>query len=174
MARLRAPESQLLADSGATRALRSQPNRAVVTPATSTALPITSKGGARTVVFDHLQSFVVPRRRRSRLGWFSFVIVIAVPVLAAAYYYFFVAATNMLLNFVLLSAPPNQSAMTQPYSSRNALGLRRLEWIRMWSCNISSARACPPTGLSPRASANSSRSIRAKAMRPMPRTAVSN
>ena len=110
MASLRAPESQLLADSRATRALRSQPNRAVVTPATSTALPITSKGSARTVVFDHLQSFVSPRRRRSRLGWFSFVILIAVPTLAAAYYYCFVAADQYVaeFRFALHSAEPER------------------------------------------------------------------
>ena len=58
MAGVPTPERQLLPDSGAARALRSQSNRAVATPATSTSLSITSKGSARTVVFDHRQSLV--------------------------------------------------------------------------------------------------------------------
>ena len=61
-------------------------------------------------MFDHLQSFVSPRRRRSRLGWFSFVILIAVPTLAAAYYYFFVAADQYVaeFRFALRSAEPER------------------------------------------------------------------
>jgi capsular polysaccharide transport system permease protein len=110
MAGVPTPERQLLPDSGAARALRSQSNRAVVTPATSTSLPITSKGSARTVVFDHRQSLVSPRRRCSRLGWFSFVIVIVVPALAAAYYYFLVAADQYVaeFRFALRSAEPER------------------------------------------------------------------
>jgi len=110
MAGVPAPERQLLPDGVPARTLRNQSNRAVVTPTTSTTLPIASKGSARAVVFDHQQSLLSSRPRRSRLGWFSFVIVIVVPVLAAAYYYFLVAADQYVteFRFALRSAEPER------------------------------------------------------------------
>ena len=104
------PERKRLPDGGADHPLRGQSNRMVVTPASSTALPVTSQGSARTLVFDHRQSLVGPRRRRSRLGWFSFVIIVLIPVIAAAYYYFLVAADQYVseFRFALRSAEPER------------------------------------------------------------------
>jgi hypothetical protein len=77
------PERKRLPDGTADRPLRGHSNRMVVTPASSTALPAASEGSARTLVFDHRQNLVASRRRRSRLGWFSFVIIVLIPVIAA-------------------------------------------------------------------------------------------
>jgi capsular polysaccharide transport system permease protein len=110
MAAVPVAERKRLPDGGADHPLRGQSNRMVVTPASSTALPVTSQGSARTLVFDHRQSLVAPRRRRSRLGWFSFVIIVLIPVIAAAYYYFLVAADQYVseFRFALRSAEPER------------------------------------------------------------------
>jgi capsular polysaccharide transport system permease protein len=77
-----------------------------VTPVSPAALP----GSTRTVVFDHRQSLVASRHRRSRLGWFSFLIIVLIPVMAAAYYYFLVAADQYVseFRFALRSAEPER------------------------------------------------------------------
>jgi capsular polysaccharide transport system permease protein len=110
VAGLPAAEQRLLPDSGVGHPLGGNANRAVVTPASATVLPVPSEGGGRTVVFDHRRSSLGRLRRRSRLGWFSFIIVVAVPVVTAAAYYFFVAADQYVaeFRFALRSAEPER------------------------------------------------------------------
>ena len=110
MAAVPAPERKQLPDGGANRPLRGHSNRMVGTPASSTALPVTSEGSARTLVFDHRQSLVASRRRRSCLGRFSFIIIVLIPVIAAGYYYFLVAADQYVseFRFALRSAEPER------------------------------------------------------------------
>jgi capsular polysaccharide transport system permease protein len=110
MAAVPAPERKQLPDGGANRPLRCHSNRMVGTPASSTALPVTSEGSARTLVFDHRQSLVARQRRRSRVGRFSFIIIVLLPVIAAAYYYFLVAADQYVseFRFALRSAEPER------------------------------------------------------------------
>jgi capsular polysaccharide transport system permease protein len=110
VAGLPAPERRLLPDSGVGHPSGGNANRAVVTPASATVLPVPSEGGGRTVVFDHRRSSLGRSRRRSWLGWFSFIIVVAVPVVTAAVYYFFVAADQYVaeFRFALRSAEPER------------------------------------------------------------------
>jgi capsular polysaccharide transport system permease protein len=110
MAAVPAPERKQLPDGGANRPLRGHSNRMVGTPASSPALPVTSEGSARTLVFDHRQSLVARQRRRSRVGRFSFIIIVLLPVIAAAYYYFLVAADQYVseFRFALRSAEPER------------------------------------------------------------------
>ena len=110
MAAVPAAERKRLPDGGAGRSLRGESNRAVLTPASTGALPVPSEGGARAVVFDHLQSTVAPPPRRSRLGWLSFVIVVVLPALITAAYYFVVAADQYVaeFRFALRSAEPER------------------------------------------------------------------
>jgi capsular polysaccharide transport system permease protein len=110
VAGLPAAEQRLLPDSGVGHPLGGNANRVVVTPASATVLPVPSEGGGRTVVFDHRRSSLGRLRRRSRLGWFSFIIVVAVPVVTAAVYYFFVAADQYVaeFRFALRSAEPER------------------------------------------------------------------
>ena len=96
---LPAAEHRLLPDSGVGHPLGGNANRAVVAPASATVLPVPSEGGGRTVVLDHRRSSFGRLRRRSWLGWFSFIIVVAVPVVTAAVYYFFVAADQYVAEF---------------------------------------------------------------------------
>ena len=92
MAPLPATEPKRLPDGGPNRALRGEANRTVGTTASATVLPVPSPASGRTVAFDHRPSLIGSPRRRSRWGWFSFIIVVAVPAVIAAAYYFFVAA----------------------------------------------------------------------------------
>jgi capsular polysaccharide transport system permease protein len=110
MAAVPAAERKRLPDGGAGRSLRGESNRAVLTPASAGALPVPSEGGARAVVFDHLQSTVAPSPRRLRLGWWSFVIVVVLPALITAAYYFVVAADQYVaeFRFALRSAEPER------------------------------------------------------------------
>ena len=110
MAGLPAAEHRLLPDSGVGHPLGGNANRAVVTPASATVLPIPPEGGGRTVVFDHRRSSFGRLRRRSWLGWFSFIIFVAVPAVTAAVYYFFVAADQYVaeFRFALRSAEPER------------------------------------------------------------------
>ena len=110
MAGLPAAEHRLLPDSGVGHPLGGNANRAVVTPASATVLPVPPEGGGRTVVFDHRRSSFGRLRRRSWLGWFSFIIFVAVPVVTAAVYYFFVAADQYVaeFRFALRSAEPER------------------------------------------------------------------
>jgi capsular polysaccharide transport system permease protein len=110
MAAVPAAERKRLPDGGAGRSLRGESNRAVLTPASTGALPVPSEGGARAVVFDHLQSTVATPSRRSRLGWLSFVIVVVLPALITAVYYFVVAADQYVaeFRFALRSAEPER------------------------------------------------------------------
>jgi capsular polysaccharide transport system permease protein len=110
MAAVPAAERKRSPDGGASLPLRGESNRAVFTPASATALPVPSEGSGRTVVFDHRQSTVAPPPRRSRLGWFSFMIIVAVPAAIAAMYYFFVAADQYVaeFRFALRSAEPER------------------------------------------------------------------
>ena len=110
MAGLPAAEHRLLPDSGVGHPLGGNANRAVVTPASATVLPVPSERGGRTVVFDHRRSSFGRLRRRPWLGWFSFIIFVAVPVVTAAVYYFFVAADQYVaeFRFALRSAEPER------------------------------------------------------------------
>ena len=110
MAGLPAAEHRLLPDSGVGHPLGGNANRAVVTPASATVLPVPPEGGGRTVVFDHRRSSFGRLRRRPWLGWFSFIIFVAVPVVTAAVYYFFVAADQYVaeFRFALRSAEPER------------------------------------------------------------------
>ena len=110
MAGLPAAEHRLLPDSGVGHPLGGNANRAVVTPASATVLPVPPEGGGRTVVFDHRRSSFGRLRRRSWLGWFSFIIFVAVPAVTAAVYYFFVAADQYVaeFRFALRSAEPER------------------------------------------------------------------
>ena len=110
MAPLPAAEPRRLADGGAGPALRGETNRALATTASATALPVSSQGGGGAVAFDYQQSLVVRSRRRSRLRWLSFMIVVAVPAVIAAAYYFFVAADQYVaeFRFALRSAEPER------------------------------------------------------------------
>ena len=92
MSVVRAPQRQRSLEGSTGRPLRDERNRAVVAPAGAAAFCVPSEPSDRTVVFDHRQSSVAPRRRRLRLGWISFVIVVVVPAIIAAAYYFLVAA----------------------------------------------------------------------------------
>ena len=111
MATVPAPERKRLPDGGDSRPFRGESSRTVAMAASATVLPVPSEGGGRTVVFDHRQSSVAPRRRRSRLGWFSFMIVVAVPVIIAAAYYLLVAADQYVaeFRFALRSAEPERN-----------------------------------------------------------------
>ena len=110
MAGLPAAEHRLLPDSGVGHPLGGNANRAVVTPASATVLPVPPEGGGRTVVFDHRRSSFGRLRRRSWLGWFSFIIFVAVPAVTAAVDYFFVAADQYVAEFrlALRSAEPER------------------------------------------------------------------
>jgi len=110
VAPLPAAEPRRLADGGAGPALRGETNRALATTASATALPVSSQGGGGAVAFDYQQSLVVRSRRRSRLRWLSFMIVVAVPAVIAAAYYFFVAADQYVaeFRFALRSAEPER------------------------------------------------------------------
>ena len=110
MAAVPAAERKRPPDGGTSRPLQGESNRAVFTPASATALPVPSEGSGRTVVFDHRQSTVAPPRRRSRLGWFSFMIIVAIPLAIAAAYYFLVAADQYVaeFRFALRSAEPER------------------------------------------------------------------
>ena len=110
MAALPAAERERSPDGGASRPLRGESNRAILTPASATALPVPSEGGGRTVVFDHRQSTVAPPPRRSRLRWFSFIIIVVIPAAIAATYYFLVAADQYVaeFRFALRSAEPER------------------------------------------------------------------
>jgi len=110
VAGLPAAEHRLLPDSGVGHPLGGNANRAVVTPASTTVLPVPSERGGRTVVFDHRRSSFGQLRRRPWLGWFSFIIFVAVPVVTAAVYYFFVAADQYVaeFRFALRSAEPER------------------------------------------------------------------
>ena len=110
MAGLPAAEHRLLPDSGVGHPLGGNANRAVATPASTTVLPVPSERGGRTVVFDHRRSSFGRFRRRPWLGWFSFIIFVAVPVVTAAVYYFFVAADQYVaeFRFALRSAEPER------------------------------------------------------------------
>jgi len=110
VAGLPAAEHRLLPDSGVGHPLGGNANRAVVTPASATVLPVPPEGGGRTVVFDHRRSSFGRLRRRSWLGWFSFIIFVAVPAVTAAVYYFFVAADQYVaeFRFALRSAEPER------------------------------------------------------------------
>jgi len=110
VAGLPAAEHRLLPDSGVGHPLGGNANRAVVTPASATVLPVPPEGGGRTVVFDHRRSSFGRLRRRPWLGWFSFIIFVAVPVVTAAVYYFFVAADQYVaeFRFALRSAEPER------------------------------------------------------------------
>jgi len=110
VAGLPAAEHRLLPDSGVGHPLGGNANRAVVTPASATVLPVPPEGGVRTVVFDHRRSSFGRLRRRSWLGWFSFIIFVAVPAVTAAVYYFFVAADQYVaeFRFALRSAEPER------------------------------------------------------------------
>ena len=124
MAALPAAERERSPDGGDSRALRGESNRAILTPASATALPVPSEGGGRTVVFDHRQSTLAPPPRRSRLRWFSFIIIVAIPAAIAATYYFLVAADQYVAEFRFALRSAESSAMTQPYFFRRALHLR--------------------------------------------------
>ena len=110
MAAVPAAERKRLPDGRVGLGSRGETNRAVVAPASATVLPAPSGGGGRTVVFDHRQSSVAGSRRRTRLGWLSFMIVVAVPVVTAAAYYFLVAADQYVaeFRFALRSAEPER------------------------------------------------------------------
>jgi capsular polysaccharide transport system permease protein len=110
MAAVPAAERKRLPDGGASRALRGESNGAILTPASATTLPVPSEGGGRTVVFDHRQSTLAPPPRRSRLRWFSFIIIVAIPAAIAATYYFRVAADQYVaeFRFALRSAEPER------------------------------------------------------------------
>jgi len=99
-----------LADGGAGRALRGETDQAVVAAASTTALSVPSRGSGRPVAFDHRPRVLARPRRRSRLGWFSFIIVVVVPAVIAAAYYFFVAADQYVaeFRFALRSAEPER------------------------------------------------------------------
>jgi capsular polysaccharide transport system permease protein len=106
-----APERKRLPDGGASRPFRGEFNRTVAMAASATVLPVPSEGGGRTVVFDGRQSSVAPRRRRSRLGWLSFMIIVVIPAVIAAAYYFLVAADQYVaeFRFALRSAEPERN-----------------------------------------------------------------
>jgi capsular polysaccharide transport system permease protein len=110
MAAVPAAERKRLPDGGAGRPLLGESNRAVLTPASSGALPVPSEGSARAVVFDHRQSTVAPPPRRSALGWLSFMIIVVLPAVIAAAYYCLVAADQYVaeFRFALRSAEPER------------------------------------------------------------------
>jgi capsular polysaccharide transport system permease protein len=86
-------------DSLANRPYPAEPDRAVVAPASATVLPIPAESRGTIAVFSHPQGSLIKRRRRLSLGWLSFVIVVALPVLIAALYYFWVAADQYVIEF---------------------------------------------------------------------------
>jgi len=110
MAAVPVAEGKRSPDGGTSPPLRGEANRAVVRPASATTLPVPSEGSGRTIVFDHRQSTDAPRRRRSRLGWFSFLIIVAVPAAIAAAYYFLIATDQYVaeFRFALRSAEPER------------------------------------------------------------------
>jgi len=81
-------EYKRLPDSGVSRPLRGEANRAVVAPVRAAALPVPSEGGMGTVVYDHRQSSAAPRRRRSRFRWFSFMMIVVLPAVIAGHVLF--------------------------------------------------------------------------------------
>jgi len=110
VAALPAADRNGLADGGAGRALRGETDQAVVASASATALSVPSRGSGRPVAFDHRPRVLARPRRRSRLGWFSFIIVVVVPAVIAAACYFFVAADQYVaeFRFALRSAEPER------------------------------------------------------------------
>jgi capsular polysaccharide transport system permease protein len=110
MAAVPVAEGKRSPDGGTSPPLRGETDRAVVRPASATTLPVPSEGSGRTIVFDHRQSTDAPPRRRSRLGWFSFLIIVAVPAAIAAAYYFLIATDQYVaeFRFALRSAEPER------------------------------------------------------------------
>ena len=108
MATVPATERNRLPDGGADRRLLSQGSQAVVASG-ATVLPVPSDGSAGTVVFDRRMN-PIPRARRRRLGWLSFMIVVLVPAVIAAAYYFLIAADQYVaeFRFALRSAEPER------------------------------------------------------------------
>jgi len=104
-----AAEPKRSPDRAAARRLRAEGSQAVVASTGTTVLPVPSGGSARTVVFDHSMN-PIPRTRRRRLGWISFVIVVLAPAVIAAAYYFFIAADQYVaeFRFALRSAEPER------------------------------------------------------------------
>jgi capsular polysaccharide transport system permease protein len=122
-----ATERKQLPCGEASCASRDEPGRTVVATASAAAFPVPSEGSGRTIVFDP-QSSVARRRRRSRLGFFSFTIVVAIPVVAAAIYYFLVAADQYVaeFRFALRSAEPERhepALFLQDSIAPSAMGL---------------------------------------------------
>ena len=85
-------------------------DRAVTAPATAALVAAPSQGGKNIAILDRrLTSAAQPRRRRS-LGWISFVIVVALPVVIAGAHYYLVAADQYVaeFRFALRSVEPQR------------------------------------------------------------------
>ena len=94
-----AMERERSPDSRTNRPSSEESDRAVVAPASAAAFPVPAEGRGPIAVYSHRQGSLAQRRRRLSLGWFSFVIVVALPVLIAALYYFWVAADQYVAEF---------------------------------------------------------------------------
>jgi len=84
--------------------------RAVIAPATAAVVATPSYGGRNIAILDGRRSSVAQPRRRRSLGWFSFIIVVALPVVIAGAYYYLVAADQYVaeFRFALRSAEPQR------------------------------------------------------------------
>src|SRR6266436_6017212 len=82
-----------------TRPSSGEANRAVVAPATAAVVAAPSRGSRHIAIPDGSVGAVAHDRRRRSLGWFWFVIVVALPVVLAGAYYYLVAADQYVAEF---------------------------------------------------------------------------
>jgi capsular polysaccharide transport system permease protein len=92
------------------RPFSDEATRAVVAPATAAVVATPSYSGRNIAILDGRRSSVAQPRRRWSLGWFSFIIVVALPVVIAGAYYYLVAADQYVaeFRFALRSAEPQR------------------------------------------------------------------
>src|SRR5215813_8379198 len=83
-------------------------DQVIAAPGDAAVVAAPSRGGRNIAIRDGRQKSVVRPRRRWALGWLSFVMVVAVPVVIAAAYYYFIAADQYVaeFRFALRSAEP--------------------------------------------------------------------
>jgi len=83
-------------------------DQVIAAPGDAAVVAAPSRGGRNIAIRDGRQKSVVRPRRRWSLGWLSFVMVVAVPMVIAAAYYYFIAADQYVaeFRFALRSAEP--------------------------------------------------------------------
>jgi hypothetical protein len=93
-----------------TRPSSGEADRAVVAPETAAVVAAPSRSSRHIAILDGSVGAVAHDRRRRSMGWFWFVIVVALPVVLAGAYYYLVAADQYVaeFRFALRSAEPER------------------------------------------------------------------